>query len=516
MSKAYKINKYANKAETKKINVHENRFNKDKAMSDESNANKILQTTQILAANFNTLSPDLKAKVSVHPVATYVRSEQSGFFDLDFKLSKTSTIPRIFIRAPDEFDGSVVWSDLLSPIKNQGLCGSCWAFASTSTLADRFNIQSMGLLHIDLSPAKLILCDSGGREVEVGLTVEETAKKEVLTIQNTCFGNTLYDAWRYLYVVGTPTDECVPYNKDYGGNAKFEQLGSFTDPTKIPVCSVVTGKLGDMCSDFTFNPRSGEETGTPARFYRAYHFYSISGIPKDGGNELNIRHNIYSWGPVSSSMKIYADFYEFNPKTEIYKWDGKSLQIGGHAVEILGWGIEKKTGIKYWIIKNSWGTEWGQNGYFKMVRGENNCEIEENIISAVPDYFYPLSHETTYGYSWGESEDSVKQHLDNSENINSPAGGIDPTTGFTRRVMTTNPWITFSRPVELFDLPNYDRWVAGIDANHNNVVRYKTNINSKKVNAIHKNVNINFIIVLLSILIFFIFFIIFIKFTNNF
>ena len=49
--------------------------------------------------------------------------------------------------------------------------------------------------------------------------------------------------------------------------------------------------------------------------------------------------------------------------------------IGGHAVEIVGYGEENK--IPYWIIKNSWGREWGENGYFKIVRSINECNIEE-------------------------------------------------------------------------------------------------------------------------------------------
>ena len=73
--------------------------------------------------------------------------------------------PDIFI--PDTFNGKEVWGELLTPPKNQGTCGGCWAFASTGTLADKFNIQSLGLMNIDLSPAKLILCDKQGKELSI-------------------------------------------------------------------------------------------------------------------------------------------------------------------------------------------------------------------------------------------------------------------------------------------------------------------------------------------------------------
>ena len=61
--------------------------------------------------------------------------------------------------------------------------------------------------------------------------------------------------------------------------------------------------------------------------------------------------------------------------------------VGGHALEIVGWGVDN--GKKYWWIKNSWGEQWGLGGYFRMIRGTNNCHIEENVMAGVPDFFYP-------------------------------------------------------------------------------------------------------------------------------
>jgi hypothetical protein len=67
----------------------------------------------------------------------------------------------------------------------------------------------------------------------------------------------------------------------------------------------------------------------------------------------------------------------------IYKWDGKSEEQGGHAVAIIGWGTEN--GTPYWIIRNSWGKYWGDGGYFRMIRGSNDCGIEENVIVGLPN-----------------------------------------------------------------------------------------------------------------------------------
>jgi cathepsin B len=176
---------------------------------------------------------------------------------------------------------------------------------------------------------------------------------------------------------------------------------------------------------------------------------------------MYIRHNIYCWGPVSTGMVVYPDFYNFDPKKEIYSWNGQGEVIGGHAISIVGWGEEK--GKKYWIVRNSWGPEWGRGGFFYMERGTNMCKIEENIVTGVPDFFYPVDYNLTEptNFVWAETPKTIEERHELSTQLTITGGGIDPTTGFTRRVMVSKPWIDFASPIPLSELPNWKTFIAG-------------------------------------------------------
>lgn len=412
----------------------------------------------------------LKAKIAERPTLTLLR-DSTEETQVQFDHLPKATLGRDF-NVPDSFDGRVAWKGLLTPVRNQGKCGSCWAFASTSTLADRFNIQSVGQMHVELSPAKLILCDFMGAEIDIKHPELDPDIVSEMNASNlgsgACRGNTLYDAWRYLYTIGTNTEECVPYDQSVKSEYKFDSISDYSKDDRLPFCSIISGPVGDMCADVSVNKNTGDEYGTPARFYRCIHFYSIAGTPKDNGSELYIRHNIYAWGPVSTGMVVYPDFYLFDPKTEIYEWNGKGKAVGGHAIEIVGWGEEQ--GKKYWIIKNSWGTDWGRGGYFYMARGTNTCQIEDNIVTGVPDFFYPVDYEISNptNFVWAETKAISRQRRDIETDITITSGGLDATTGYTRRTMITKPWVDFSRPLSLKNLPNWDTFIAGVDSDIKN------------------------------------------------
>lgn len=56
--------------------------------------------------------------------------------------------------------------------------------------------------------------------------------------------------------------------------------------------------------------------------------------------------------------------------------------LGGHAIRILGWGVENNT--PYWLVANSWNSDWGDNGFFKILRGSDECGIEGQINAGIP------------------------------------------------------------------------------------------------------------------------------------
>lgn len=57
-------------------------------------------------------------------------------------------------------------------------------------------------------------------------------------------------------------------------------------------------------------------------------------------------------------------------------------ELGGHAIRILGWGEDN--GTPYWLVANSWNNDWGDKGYFKILRGEDECGIESSIAAGLP------------------------------------------------------------------------------------------------------------------------------------
>ncbi|KHJ83544.1 hypothetical protein OESDEN_16757, partial [Oesophagostomum dentatum] len=56
---------------------------------------------------------------------------------------------------------------------------------------------------------------------------------------------------------------------------------------------------------------------------------------------------------------------------------------GVHAVKVLGWGSEN--GTPYWLVANSWNTDWGENGYFRILRGERHCGFEYGMVGIIMD-----------------------------------------------------------------------------------------------------------------------------------
>ena len=300
------------------------------------------------------------------------------------KLSKTFRSIRFKsdIQLPKEFNGPQIWKDYLAPVTDQGKCGNCWAHASSAVLADRFAILSLGKIKFVPSPYEMTICSFDFQNVDiknVWKNKEELEKMDKRMHENrSCNGNNLYDTATTLFTDGVTELSCFP-DKFKSGD-KNVNIGETESTDNFPYCYSLTGIELDTCID-------GK---TPMKKYRCKTAYVCSKEDDDISlKERKLMYDIYKYGPVIVGYILFPDF--------VYDYDGKSIythsdksggEIGGHAVRLVGWGEETVNGelIKYWWIANSWGKDWGINGYFRMKRCMPEIQLEDNVMSIIPDF----------------------------------------------------------------------------------------------------------------------------------
>jgi len=224
---------------------------------------------------------------------------------------------------PASFDARQQWPGCVHPILNQEQCGSCWAFGSTEALSDRFCIQSNGKVNVTLSPQGPVSCDT----TDMG-----------------CNGGMLPNVWRFFASTGAPTLSCLPYTAGNG----------------------VVAPCPTTCVN-----------SQPFTLYKAKNSYAVSGF-FPFGRVARIQHEIMTNGPVETGFEVYQDF--INYASGVYQHTTGSL-LGGHAVKVIGWGVDGTT--PYWLIANSWGDAWGLSGFFKILRGKNECGIEADVYAGL-------------------------------------------------------------------------------------------------------------------------------------
>ena len=244
-----------------------------------------------------------------------------------FHVKKNVHKIRLAAELPDNFDGRQAFGKCVHPVRNQMKCGSCWAFSASEVLSDRFCIATKGVVDVVLSPQTLVSCDSGNMG---------------------CQGGYLDKAWDYLVSNGIASDACEPYTSGAGDSG--------TCPTQ--------------CVD-----------GSAVKYYKAANYKHLTGSIVGKNTVDVIRQDLMTNGPVQVAFEVYQDFIAY--KTGVYHHVSGSL-LGGHAVELVGWGVDSASNMPYWLIKNSWDTTWGDNGYFKILRGKNECGIESDAYSGLP------------------------------------------------------------------------------------------------------------------------------------
>jgi C1A family cysteine protease/putative hemolysin len=233
---------------------------------------------------------------------------------------------------------SFSWREWMTSVKNQGICGSCWAYSALGVVEAMYNIRGRGS-NLDLSEEYLV---SGS-----------VARDE----ENNCCGGETDEALAYVRDSGVPDEACLPYvDGDAGGcSCATSSCGSNC-----------TYRTGDECSDRRYSADRCTDWQSRSR--------KISDTGPVANNQEVIKQKLVTVGPLSISMCVGSTcggYYD----GDIFKCAGASDV--DHGVIIVGYN-DADGG--YWIVKNSWGVGFQDQGYFKV--GYGQCLIETSVLYA--------------------------------------------------------------------------------------------------------------------------------------
>lgn len=194
-------------------------------------------------------------------------------------------------------------SNYVTPVKEQGGCGACWAFATTAALESNVLIsRNTPGSSLDLSEQTLISCSGAG----------------------TCYGGWIDAASDFIRDLGLPGESCYPF-------------------------TATDGFCLNNCVDW------------PADAYKILDWYKVPPTVN------SLKYALYNHGPLVALMAVHTDFFYYG--SGVYTYTYGSFE-GYHAALIVGYDDIGQC----FIVKNSFGTDWGEDGYSRIAYGEIGSE----------------------------------------------------------------------------------------------------------------------------------------------
>eukprot|EP00163_Fabomonas_tropica_P003083 TRINITY_DN12569_c0_g1_i17.p1 TRINITY_DN12569_c0_g1~~TRINITY_DN12569_c0_g1_i17.p1 ORF type:complete len:611 (-),score=216.40 TRINITY_DN12569_c0_g1_i17:410-2242(-) len=254
-----------------------------------------------------------------------------GDADQADKGSSKNDVPSSIPRAWDWRDVKGVNYD--SPVRQQGSCGSCFSIATVSALEARTRILTRNKWKVRLSPQHVLGCSAGG-------------------YAQGCKGGFPYLVSKWIHDNGgIGENSCAPYSAETG------QCHHTCNKNKV-VSAKNFGYVGGLYG-----------ACTPAHMMKEV--YNHGPIPV----ALEVGENFMSYG---------SGIYDHVSDKKVKNLEKNHWQITNHAMVLVGWGEDKDTNKPYWIVKNSWGPNWGEDGYVRIARNKDLMHIESMAVTLDP------------------------------------------------------------------------------------------------------------------------------------
>lgn len=256
---------------------------------------------------------------------------------------QTQTAAPYLLSAPT---GSFDWrnnggTNDVTPVRDQGQCGSCWAFATTGALESSTLIHGTYNPVLDLAEQILLSCSRAG----------------------SCGGGYIDKASNFLRTTGLPFESCYPYSATNGSCSKA-CLNWKNSSYKIPAWHWVATTSPDVAT---------------------------------------IKNALFTYGPLVTTMNVYSDFYSY--KSGVYSHVSGSNQGGHAILIIGYADDSSLSGGGYFSVKNSWGTDWGEpwgsepGGYFRIAYSELKSIVQFGYYTIAYDASAPPPPTCTYSIS---------------------------------------------------------------------------------------------------------------------
>lgn len=300
---------------------------------------------------------------NLDPLPRPINTITTDLIPLDVRSEWAALTPAVppNVQLPSSFDARQKWPNLITGAIDQGGCGSCWAFSTATAIGDRLRIVNPGNQDLTKTVEHIPFAMGGPQIILNSLNPYDLVNCDLCSANESTSPATT----QFMNIQGYCNFGCdggvIPYAYEYVKNIGLHTI----DCDKPITCNPIESNGGTGCPCDVNDPN--------CQLYKISDYYSVvSDSMNDQQKQLAIKNDVFANGPVTIAYTVYNSFQTFfqNNPTGVYTQAyqdtvGNDFQVGGHAVDIIGWGTDPQAG-DYWLVRNSWSQDWGDQGLFRI------------------------------------------------------------------------------------------------------------------------------------------------------